>query len=138
MEDKELIEPHFCPFCEIADNEAHERIIASNHYAYVIYDNYPVNKGHSLVIPKRHVRSFFDLYQEEQIAVMKLLAEQRQSLHTDFSISDCNVGLNDGPLAGQTVPHCHVHIIPRYEGDVDDPRGGIRWVIPDKAKYWND
>lgn len=131
-------DPDFCPFCEISDDAQHKRIVVSNEHAFVIRDNYPVSKGHSLVIPKRHVASFFELNEAEHAAVMSLLVLERQSLASKLSVTDFNVGFNDGPSAGQTVPHCHVHLIPRYESDVMDPRGGIRWVIPDKAKYWTD
>jgi diadenosine tetraphosphate (Ap4A) HIT family hydrolase len=88
------------------------------------------------VVPRRHTGSFFELTGEEQRAVMALVNQQHAVLQEETGMVDCNVGVNDGPLAGQTVPHCHVHIIPRFAGDVADPRGGIRWVIPEKADYW--
>lgn len=92
--------------------------------------------GHTLVIPKRHVRSFFDLSEDERNGLMALLTQAQVGLVTEFSPAGYNVGINDGPVAGQTVPHLHVHFIPRFEGDLPDPRGGVRWVIPHKAKYW--
>ncbi len=127
-----------CPFCEIADKHHHERIVASNKFAYVIRDGYPITNGHTLVIPRRHVGSFFELDEDEIAALLRLLSNQREELQAHLQVTDYNIGINDGPLAGQTVPHCHIHLIPRNEGDVLDPRGGIRWIIPDKAKYWNE
>lgn len=127
-----------CPFCDIANDEEHQRIVASNKFAYAIRDGYPISKGHTLLIPKRHISSFFDLDREEQAALTSLLAEQREELIRVHNVVDFNVGINDGPLAGQTVPHCHIHLIPRYDGDVSDPRGGIRWILPEKAKYWTE
>jgi diadenosine tetraphosphate (Ap4A) HIT family hydrolase len=125
-----------CPFCEI-DHTSHPGVVACNPYAFAVRDINPVSPGHTLVIPLRHVGSFFELTGEEQRAVMALVNQQHAVLQEETGMEDCNVGLNDGPLAGQTVPHCHVHIIPRFEDDVADPRGGIRWVIPDKADYWS-
>ena len=89
-----------------------------------------------LVVPKRHVASLFDLPDEEQAAIWKLVAQVRGKLASELQPDGFNVGVNDGPAAGQTVPHAHVHIIPRRAGDVPDPRGGVRWVVPAKAQYW--
>ena len=121
-----------CPFCNLPP----ERILARNEYGGVLRDLYPVSPGHTLVIPWRHVGSFFDLTPEERTGLMELLEGAKTALNEEFKPDACNLGLNDGPAAGQTVPHCHLHLIPRYSGDVEDPRGGIRWVIPGKAKYW--
>jgi diadenosine tetraphosphate (Ap4A) HIT family hydrolase len=104
----------------------------------VIRDGFPISPGHTLVIPRRHVGSFFDLSAEERQALMALLDSAKQSLDAVYRPDAYNIGINDGPAAGQTVPHVHVHLIPRYEGDRDDPRGGVRWIMPDKAKYWSD
>jgi diadenosine tetraphosphate (Ap4A) HIT family hydrolase len=89
-----------------------------------------------LVVPKRHVASLFDLPDEEQVALWRLVALIRTRLVTELRPDGFTVGVNDGPAAGQTVPHAHVHVIPRRAGDVADPRGGVRWVIPAKAQYW--
>jgi diadenosine tetraphosphate (Ap4A) HIT family hydrolase len=121
-----------CPFCTLPP----ERIIDSNDLALVIRDGYPVSPGHTLVIPKRHIGSWFEITQAEQQALLNLLAKATVVLETEFKPDDYNIGINDGPTAGQTVPHLHMHLIPRYEGDQEDPRGGVRWIIPEKAKYW--
>ena len=89
------------------------------------------------MIPKRHEASFFNLSDAEQRDVLALVNAQYVLLRSEFGMVDSNIGINDGPSAGQTVGHCHVHIIPRVEGDVTDPRGGVRWVIPEKADYWS-
>ncbi len=99
-------------------------------------DGYPVAEGHALVIPRRHVASLFDLPPEEFADVWALVTRVRNELIERHHPDSFNVGINDGPAAGQTVPHAHIHVIPRKSGDVTDPRGGIRWVIPGKANYW--
>ena len=121
-----------CPFCTLPP----ERIIDSNDLALVIRDGYPVSPGHTLVIPKRHIGTWFEITQAEQQALLDLLAKAKAVLETEFMPDGYNIGINDGPTAGQTVPHLHMHLIPRYKGDLADPRGGVRWIIPEKAKYW--
>jgi diadenosine tetraphosphate (Ap4A) HIT family hydrolase len=121
-----------CPFCTLPP----ERIIDSNNLALVIRDGYPISPGHTLVIPKRHIGSWFEITQAEQQALLDLLAKAKAVLVTEFNPDGYNIGINDGPTAGQTVPHLHMHLIPRYKGDQEDPRGGVRWIIPGKAKYW--
>jgi diadenosine tetraphosphate (Ap4A) HIT family hydrolase len=121
-----------CPFCNLEAG----RVIASNSLAFVIRDGYPVSPGHTLAIPNRHVGSFFDLSTPEQQALFDLVREQKRLLDSEFCPDAFNIGINDGPAAGQTVAHVHVHLIPRYRGDVADPRGGVRWVLADKACYW--
>ena len=121
-----------CPFCTLPL----ERIIDSNDLALVIRDGYPVSPGHSLVIPKRHIGSWFEITPEEQSAMLDLLGRAKVVLEEEFKPDGYNIGINDGPTAGQTVPHLHMHLIPRYNGDLEDPRGGVRWIIPGKAKYW--
>jgi len=121
-----------CPFCTLPP----ERIIKSNDLALVIRDGYPVSPGHTLVITKRHIGSWFEITQAEQQALLDLLTKAKAILETEFKPDGYNIGINDGPTAGQTVPHLHMHLIPRYKGDQEDPRGGIRWIIPGKAKYW--
>ena len=121
-----------CPFCTLPP----ERIIDSNDLALVIRDAYPVSPGHTLVIPKRHIGSWFEITQAEQQAILDLLLKAKAVLETEFKPDGYNIGINDGPTAGQTVPHLHMHLIPRYKGDQEDPRGGVRWIIPEKAKYW--
>ena len=121
-----------CPFCNL-DNS---RILKTNTHAIAIYDGYPVSPGHCLIIPKRHIASFFEVTKEEQTAILDLLAELRESLKKQHNPDGFNVGINDGTAAGQTVMHLHIHLIPRYAGDMPDPRGGVRWIFPDKAAYW--
>ena len=98
-------------------------------------DGFPVTPGHMLVVPKRHVASIFDLPDEEQAALWRLVAQVRGKLMSELQADGFNVGVNDGPAAGQTVMHAHVHVIPRRTGDVADPKGGIRWVVPAKGQY---
>ena len=121
-----------CIFCELGAG----RIIAENELCFVIKDAFPVTQQHTLVIPKRHVADYFDLHQPERNAIEAILHEQRQSiLEHDNTVTGFNVGINAGASAGQTVFHVHVHLIPRRDGDVADPRGGIRGVIPSKQRY---
>jgi diadenosine tetraphosphate (Ap4A) HIT family hydrolase len=121
-----------CPFCTLPT----ERIIDSNVFGITIRDGFPVSPGHTLIIPKRHFGSWFESTDEEQIGLMELLTKAQKVLEKEFSPNGYNIGINDGPAAGQTVPHLHMHLIPRYKGDVEDPKGGVRWIIPEKAKYW--
>jgi diadenosine tetraphosphate (Ap4A) HIT family hydrolase len=123
---------HPCPFCHREDS----RIALENEAARAFPDAFPVAEGHALVVPKRHVASLFDLPEEEQEALWRLVALVRSKLASELTPDGFNVGVNDGPAAGQTVLHAHVHIIPRRAGDVADPRGGVRWVIPARAQYW--
>jgi diadenosine tetraphosphate (Ap4A) HIT family hydrolase len=123
-----------CPFCNLEKS----RILIENEYAIGFFDGYPISPGHALVIPKKHVASFFELPESCCFEILKVVSLLRSMLVKDFGTSDFNIGLNDGKLAGQTVMHSHIHIIPRNSGDVADPRGGLRWVIPAKAEYWLD
>jgi len=104
----------------------------------VVLDGYPVSNGHTLLIPKRHVGSFFELEKKEREDILSLLDVAKTRLDADYAPDGYNICINDGPAAGQTVPHLHIHLIPRYEGDQDDPRGGVRWIFPEKADYWSD
>jgi diadenosine tetraphosphate (Ap4A) HIT family hydrolase len=117
-------------------NTEHEQIIAQNDYAILVCDGYPVSDGHCLVISKRHVGSFFEITSSEREAMFELLDKAKVISDALYHPDSYNLGINDGPAAGQTVPHVHIHIIPRYIGDAIDPRGGVRWVKPDKAVYW--
>lgn len=121
-----------CLFCNIDE----DRIIASNELAYVIRDGFPVTEYHTLIIPKRHAATYFDLGQAEVNAINSLLHDQKTLIEElDSSVSGFNIGMNCGEDAGQTVFHCHIHLIPRREGDVDKPKGGVRNTIPDKGSY---
>lgn len=123
-----------CPFCSLPP----ERILLSNRHGLLIRDGFPVSPGHTLVIPRRHVGSLFDLIPDEREALFALLEEGKRRLDREMKPAGYNIGINDGQAAGQTVPHLHVHLIPRYLGDQPDPRGGVRWVFPDKADYWSE
>ena len=121
-----------CLFCELTS----ERIIDQNELCLMIEDAFPVTANHTLIIPKRHVSDYFDLYQPELNAIHSMLSARRQSLlESDPTITGFNVGINAGQSAGQTIFHVHVHLIPRRDGDVENPRGGVRGVIPNKQSY---
>lgn len=122
-----------CPFCSLS----RERVVLENALAIAFRDGYPVSEGHTLVVPRRHVTSFFETSEQEQAAMFDLLRQARAELDASLRPAGYNVGINDGAAAGQTVMHVHVHLIPRHEGDRDDPRGGVRWVMPEKADYWS-
>lgn len=119
------------PFLDIPESEW----IAHNQHAFAIYDNYPVTRGHALIITHRQVPTWFEATDAEQKAIFDLIAELRQYLKNEFDPDGFNIGVNCGEVAGQTIDHLHVHLIPRYRGDVDDPTGGVRHVIPDRGNY---
>ena len=123
--------PAVCPFCVLEPG----LIIAENALAVAIRDAYPVNPGHALVVTRRHVASWFDVSPEERITMMSLVDEIKRLLEAIDPPAGYNIGLNVGEAAGQTVAHVHVHVIPRYVGDVDDPSGGVRFVIPARGDY---
>jgi len=125
------IDPLTCPFC----NPEREEIVLANNLCYARYDRYPASPGHLLVIPYRHVADFFDATDAELAALLALVREAKTLLDEQFHPDGYNVGVNVGEAAGQTVMHLHVHVIPRYAGDVEDPRGGVRGVIPEKRVY---
>lgn len=112
-----------CELCTVTD------VVLQNALAYVRYDNHALSRGHVLVVPKRHVASFFDMSTDEQIAVLQLLGQAQRHLQLTFSPDGYNIGVNVGAAAGQSRMHVHVHLIPRYVGDVPDPSGGIRCVL---------
>ena len=121
-----------CIFCHISK----ERVIDSCSCFYVIRDAFPVTEGHTLFIPHRHAKTWFDLTADEQAELNSLLAKHKVLLQEeDASITGFNIGMNCGEDAGQTVMHCHVHLIPRRKGDIANPKGGVRGVIPDKQQY---
>ena len=118
-----------CIFCN------QEEIILDNELAWARYDKYPVSPGHLLIITKRHVADFFDTTIEERRALNSLLEECKKMLDREYSPDGYNIGVNCGTAAGQTIMHLHIHLIPRYHGDMDNPRGGVRGVIPEKRIY---
>ncbi|WP_208677870.1 HIT family protein [Synechococcus elongatus] len=111
-------------------------LLAENNWAVAFRDRYPVSPGHSLVVPKRAVQSLFELPPEEFHASWELVAIVRSQLQDRYQPDGFNIGINDGLAAGQTIAQTHIHLIPRYSGDRPDPRGGIRWVLPEHAAYW--
>jgi diadenosine tetraphosphate (Ap4A) HIT family hydrolase len=122
-----------CLFCAIP----REQILLEHPIAVAARDTYPVSPGHTLVIPRRHVASLFDTTEEERLAIFALLDEAKRLLDAEHRPDGYNIGINDGASAGQSIMHLHVHLIPRYAGDRPDPRGGVRWVLPERAAYWN-
>jgi diadenosine tetraphosphate (Ap4A) HIT family hydrolase len=123
-----------CPFC----NPEADLIFSQSSAAIALPDAFPVAAGHTLVVPRQDVASIFYLSESGQAQLWQLVAQVRSSLAEQFSPDVFNIGINDGKAAGQTIRHAHIHIITRYEGDVPDLRGGIRWIIPEKAVYWKD
>jgi diadenosine tetraphosphate (Ap4A) HIT family hydrolase len=121
-----------CPFCSAPP----DRIVWRNALCYARYDGFPLNNGHLLIVPFRHIADFFLLSPEERQASLELVCLAQSELDRSLKPDGYNVGINVGGAAGQTVPHVHIHLIPRYLGDVPDPRGGVRWVLPAKANYW--
>ena len=121
-----------CLFCNIPP----VRIVLENELAYAVRDGYPVTEMHSLIIPKRHIQDYFDLTTEELIACDQLIRSLKNEIsNSDNSVNGFNIGINSGETAGQTIFHCHIHLIPRRTGDVDNPRGGGRNIIPGMGNY---
>ena len=122
-----------CIFC----SKTNCKVISSSKHFFIIRDtSYPVTKHHTLIITNRHIDDFFDLTEDEMSDLDKVLKKQKKELkNLDKDISAFNVGVNIGKDAGQSIMHCHIHLIPRRKGDVEDPRGGVRGVIPEKQKY---
>lgn len=116
---------------------AAERVLKCGDLCLAVADGYPVSLGHTLLIPKRHVASLFETTSEERSELWTLLDWCRAELIRRHQPAGFNIGINDGQAAGQTVMHLHLHLIPRYAGDKPDPRGGVRWIFPDKADYWS-
>ena len=124
-----------CLFCDVQTIDR-DRIIAENSLTYAIRDGFPVTEGHTLFIPKRHTLDYFSLEQEEVLAINHLMELHRKLLQKeDPTIDGFNIGMNCGETAGQTIFHCHVHLIPRRKGDVENPRGGVRHIIAGKGFY---
>ncbi|MDP2832925.1 MAG: HIT family protein [Pseudomonadota bacterium] len=121
-----------CPFCVLDP----ARILADDELTVVYKDGFPVSPGHTVIIPKRHFPSLFDATQEERLALLAALDQAKVILDERHRPDGYNIGINQGAAGGQSVPHLHIHLIPRYQGDKEDPRGGVRWVLPDTAKYW--
>lgn len=125
------MEPVTCPFC----SPANDVIVAKNELSYARWDRYPVSRGHMLVIPFRHEQDFFNLTNEEKYSIIRLVNDCKYIIEEHSKPAGYNIGFNVGHAAGQTVMHCHCHVIPRYKGDSANPRGGVRGVIPHKREY---
>lgn len=123
-----------CIFCKPQDAKVNT-VIAENDFAYARWDNSPVSDGHAEVVPKRHTGSYFDLSEDEIGAILSLSKQVKKVIDRKYSPDAYTIGINDGAVAGQTIPHCHIHLIPRYTGDAENPRGGIRHIIPGKGDY---
>uniref|UniRef100_UPI004047EEA1 HIT family protein n=1 Tax=Flavobacterium sp. TaxID=239 RepID=UPI004047EEA1 len=122
-----------CQFCDLPGS----RVWFDQGTVIACRDAYPVSPGHALIIPKRHVTSLFELVCEEREDLFQALQRAKDLLLLELRPDGFNIGINDGIAAGQTIFHLHVHLIPRYQGDSEEPRGGVRWIFPDKAKYWS-
>ena len=123
-----------CVFCGVDES----RIAWNSPLVLAVWDGFPVSPGHALIVPRRHVASWDALTRDEKAAILAGVDAVRAVIASRYEPDAYNVGFNDGAVAGQTVTHFHMHVIPRYEGDTPDPRGGIRWVLGDKAVYWRD
>lgn len=125
------------PDCIFCQRIALGKVLLSNEHAVAFEDGFPVSHGHTLIVPRRHEADLLELKQEEQAAIWALVAPVRQMVEAADRLPDgYNIGVNVGAAAGQTIAHAHLHVIPRWHGDVADPRGGVRWVVPSKAAYW--
>jgi len=122
---------HNCPFC----SNIEARVIYDNENAYLIYDKFPVSPGHILIISKRHISSFFDLNQNEHRSICELIPKAKEIIEQKFNPQGYNIGVNIGRDAGQTILHCHIHVIPRYTNDSENPQGGIRKIINGVGEY---
>ncbi len=125
-----------CYFCDRLKHE--HQLVYEDNLAIVLKDNFPISEGHTLIVPKTHLANIFDLESKTYNHLFKLVKNYSIELRdADKSIEGFNIGVNQGIVAGQTVMHVHIHLIPRRKGDMEDPRGGVRWVMPTKAKYWD-
>lgn len=128
----EYMETTNCPFCHLSPQV---EIICESDICIAFFDGYPVSPGHALIIPKRHIASYFDLTDDERAAMTQMMLDVKQKLEERFHPDGYNIGVNVGEHAGQSIFHCHMHLIPRYKGDVENPKGGVRGVIPSKQNY---
>lgn len=127
-----MIPDSLCPFCQVRDEHA---VLLENSECRAILDAFPVTPGHALIIPRRHIANYFDLTVKEQQYLWTMVGECKQYLQNCYHPDGFNIGINIGNAAGQTIPHVHIHLIPRYTGDTPSPKGGVRGVIPSKQSY---
>jgi diadenosine tetraphosphate (Ap4A) HIT family hydrolase len=132
IEQNELAEGEACRFCLTKPSR---RIIIEGKYGFAAWDRHPASEGHFLVIPYRHVSEYFDINDEEREELWRLVAEGKKIADEKYNPDGYNIGINIGKWAGQSIPHLHIHVIPRYEGDVENPKGGVRGVIPQNKLY---
>lgn len=123
-----------CIFCKLRD----ERVLFECEHTITFLDTYPATPGHTLVIPKRHFATYFEATEVEMLAIGRAIQKAKGILDEEFSPDAYNIGINNGEAAGQSIPHLHVHIMPRYVGDVEDPKGGVRWILNNSANYWKN
>ncbi len=123
-----------CYLCRV-QKEKNEKFILESNTFFCLYDNFPVTKGHCLIVPKKHIESFFDLNDDQLKNFYQIIKQVKEIIQKQFHPDAFNVGINDGKAAGRTINHLHIHLIPRYENDVENPRGGIRNIIPGKGDY---
>lgn len=123
-----------CLFCELRNQE---RVIGECDLTITFIDNFPASPGHTLVIPKRHFATYFEATEAELLAIGVAVQKAKLLLDEEFKPDAYNIGVNNGEMAGQSIKHLHVHLIPRYKGDVEDPKGGVRWILRNKANYWD-
>ena len=109
--------------------------LLKNEFGFGVYDGFPVSRGHCLVVPHRVYSNYFDSTEDEIIGLQKLVVQTKEFLDQEYQPDGYNVGINCGEVSGQTIPHVHIHVIPRYRGDMDNPKGGVRGVISSKQKY---
>ncbi len=126
-----------CPFCQILSGNTDKTILFENQTGFVIRDGFPITDGHTLIISKLHIASFFDIILEQRNDLFTLVDQAKADLDTQYQPASYNIGINDGEAAGQTIAHLHIHLIPRYNEPDKDPRGGVRWLVPEKADYWS-
>ena len=122
-----------CTYCSLAQ----ARIVEESALSIAFKDAFPVSPGHTLIVTRRHTASFFDLTLQEREDMLSLIARIKHKLQDEFNPQGFNVGVNEGFAAGKTVMHTSMHLIPRFKGDVPDPRGGVRWLFPEKAVFWD-
>ena len=122
-----------CLFCDKENQKF--KLIVENDFCVARWDANPVSKGHALIIPRKHILSFFDLKEDELVKMFSLMKEVKNVIQKEYNPDGFNIGINDGEAAGRTIHHLHIHLIPRYKGDVENPRGGVRHIIPGKGNY---
>lgn len=125
-----------CFFCEVQNNKEKNKITENKNF-FSIYDDNPVSRGHVLIVPKKHLESFFDLSSEQIRELYDFIKETKNIIQKKYNPDGYNIGVNDGEAAGRTIHHLHIHLIPRYLGDIKNPRGGIRNIFPEKGDYTN-